>query len=99
MRALYSPLAAAAVLAVALISPAAAAPACDEACLLKLADSTVEAVAAKDFKRLPWADPVRFTENNVPLMIGDAWWGSTGSTVGKKAFALADVETGNVVWF
>jgi hypothetical protein len=80
----------------------AAAPAhaqsCDEACLTKLADDVVAAVAAKDFRRLPWADPVRFTENNVPLMIGDAWWGSTGP-VGRKAFTLADPATGNVVWF
>jgi len=87
-------------LALALASPSAsAADTCDESCLLKLADSAVEAVAAKDFRRLPWADPVRFTENNVPLMIGDAWWGSTGSNVGPKTFALADAETGNVVWF
>jgi hypothetical protein len=78
----------------------AAAPAnCDSACLLRLADQTVAAVAAKDYQRLPWADPVRYTENNVPLTIGDAWWGSTGSTVGNKAFALADPHTGNVVWF
>ncbi|MFO7275489.1 MAG: hypothetical protein DIU56_000530 [Pseudomonadota bacterium] len=85
--------------ALALPVPAAASGRCDESCLLRLADMTVEAVAAKDFRRLPWADPVRFTENNVPLMIGDGWWGSTGSRVGPKAFALADEKTGNVVWF
>lgn len=79
--------------------PATASEPCDESCMLKLADSVVEAVAAKDFRRLPWADPVHFTENNVPLMIGDGWWGSTGETVGQKAFSLADPETGNVVWF
>jgi ketosteroid isomerase-like protein len=71
---------------------------CDESCMLKLADSVVEAVAAKDYRRVSWADPVRYTENNVPLMIGDAWWGSTGSTVGQKAFAMADTQTGNVIW-
>jgi hypothetical protein len=86
-------------LALCLALPASAAETCDESCLLRLADSTVEAVAAKDFRRLPWAEPVRFTENNVSLMIGDAWWGSTGSNVGPKAFALADAQTGNVVWF
>ena len=82
---------------------AAAAPAhagsCDAACLIKLADRTMAAIAAKDYRSLPWADPVRYSENNVPLMIGDAWWGSAGATVGKKAFALADPETGNIVWF
>jgi hypothetical protein len=108
MRALRSPLAASSVvLALALAVPTVAAPSapsapatpCDEACLLRLADATLEAVAAKDFRRLPWADPVRFTENNVALMIGDAWWGSAGATVGRKAFSLADRQTGNVVWF
>lgn len=72
---------------------------CNEACLLELADRTMEAIARQDFRSLPWADPTRFTENNVSLMIGDSWWGSAGETVGNKAFALADEETGNVVWF
>jgi hypothetical protein len=106
MRALGS-LIAASCLVLVLARPAAAVVAaagasagpCDEACLLRLADATLEAVAAKDFRRLPWADPVHFTENNVALTIGDAWWGSAGATVGKKAFALADPQTGNVVWF
>jgi hypothetical protein len=100
MRAVTSPLASILALgALALGAQPAAAQACDADCLLKLADSTVAAVAAKDYRRLPWADPVRFTENNVSLMIGDAWWGSTGSNVGPKAFSLADPQTGNVVWF
>jgi hypothetical protein len=86
-------------LGLSLTPPAAAAEICDESCLLRLADSTVEAVAAKDFRRLPWANPVRFTENNVSLAIGDAWWGSTGANVGPKAFALADPGNSNVVWF
>lgn len=90
-------LAAAAVLALA--SPPAAAEPCGKACLLTLADSTIAAIAAKDFRSLPWADPVRFSENNVPLMIGDGWWGSAGATIGRKAFAMADPATGNVVWF
>ena len=99
MRRILCSLLASASLAVALPAVAVDSGQCDQACMLKLADSVVEAVAAKDFRRLPWADPVHYTENNVPLMIGDAWWGSTGSTVGPKAFALADPQTGNVVWF
>jgi len=71
---------------------------CDEHCLLTLADRTMRAIAAKDYRSLPWADPVRYSENNVGLMIGDAWWGSAGDKVGNKAFAFADPETGNVVW-
>lgn len=72
---------------------------CDEACLLQLSDRTMEAIAKQDFRSLPWAEPTRFTENNVSLMIGDAWWGSAGETLGTKAFALADEQSGNVVWF
>jgi hypothetical protein len=72
---------------------------CNEACLLDLADRTMVAIAGQDYRSLPWADPTRFTENNVSLMIGDSWWGSAGETVGNKAFAIADEATGNVVWF
>lgn len=91
-------------LAVAAVSLPAAVPAqakgaCDEACLVSLADRTMEAIANKDWRTLPWAHPARFTENNVSLMIGDAWWGSAGETPGRKALAIADEETGNVVWF
>ena len=84
----------------ALLAPTPAfAQSCDEACLEALADRTMEAIAAQDFRSLPWADPVRYTENNVAMMIGDGWWGSAGEQVGRKAFALADAETGNIVWF
>ena len=75
----------------------AAAQSCDEACLLTLADRTVAAVAAKDFRSLPWADPVTFTENNVPLQIGDAWWGSAGAKIGPKAFSMADTTSGDAI--
>jgi hypothetical protein len=89
----------AAALATSAAPAAAGSGSCNEACLLELADRTMEAIARQDFRSLPWADPTRFTENNVSLMIGDSWWGSAGETVGNKAFALADEETGNVVWF
>ena len=86
-------------LAAAVSAHAAAAEApCNEQCLLRVADQTMAGIAAKDFRRLPWADPTRYTEENVPLMIGDGWWGSAGPKVGQKAFAFADPETGNVVW-
>lgn len=88
----------AAAAAVGVTSAASAKGTCDEHCLLALADRTMSAIAAKDYRSLPWADPTRYTENNVGLMIGDAWWGSAGDKVGNKAFAFADPETGNVVW-
>lgn len=79
-------------------SPAMAAP-CDKSCLLKLADRTIVALAKHDYRNLPWADPVRYSEGGVSLMIGDAFWGSAGDMPGRKAFAVADARTGNVVWF
>jgi len=100
MRKLAKLIAAGAVAAAipAFASPAAA-QSCNEACLLKLADDFTVAIAAKDYKRLPWADPTYFTENNVSLMIDDAWWGSVGETPGTKVFAIADETNGNVMWF
>ena len=98
MRALATMIAAAALAGIS--APAMAkAGSCDEACLLQLADQTMVAIAEQDFRSLPWADPTLFAENNVSLMIGDSWWGSAGETVGNKAMAIADEETGNVVWF
>jgi hypothetical protein len=84
--------------AAVIASSAAAKGSCDRQCLLTLADRAMNAIAAKDYRSLPWADPTRYTENNVGLMIGDAWWGSAGDKAGPKAFAFADPETGNVVW-
>lgn len=83
----------------AVIATPASAGSCDEKCLLGIADDFTAAIAKQDYRSLPWADPTFYTENNVSLMIGDAWWGSVGETPGIKAFALADAETGNVVWF
>jgi hypothetical protein len=88
----------AATAALAMAPAANARGSCDRQCLLALADQTMTAIAAKDYRSLPWADPTRYTEENVALMIGDAWWGSAGDKVGHKAFAFADPETGNVVW-
>ena len=88
----------AAAAAAVIASSAAAKGSCDRQCLLTLVDRTMNAIAAQDYRSLPWADPTRYTENNVGLMIGDAWWGSAGDKAGPKAFAFADPETGNVVW-
>jgi hypothetical protein len=82
---------------------ASAAPAkaasCDEGCLVRLADRTVVALAKQKWRDLPWADPVRYSEGGVRLMIGDAVWGSAGATPARKVFAIADAKSGNVVWF
>lgn len=79
----------------------AAAPAkrCDEACLTGLADRYMAALFARTPDRLPWADRVRFTENGVPMMIGDGLWGSVAGRPAKRAASAADPASGQVAWF
>lgn len=69
------------------------------AALYAHADAYLAALAAKDPSRLPWADQVIFTENNVQLRVGDGLW-NTASAV-RPGFDLkcADPETGQVSWF
>lgn len=71
---------------------------CDENCLVGIARQYMEDVVAQDWSTLPWADRVRFTENNVAMMIGDGFWGAV-SIARDNAFTLADTQTGNVLWF
>ena len=73
------------------------AAACDRACLVETADRYMAALLAKDWKGLPWAERVRFTENDVGLMIGDGVWG-TATRIDDAPFTLADPSTGNVLW-
>ena len=55
-------------------------------------------VATQDWSKLPWANPVRYTENNVAMMIGDGFWGA-GPTTGDNPLILADESSGNVIWY
>jgi hypothetical protein len=71
---------------------------CDRACLLKHADNYLAALVKKDPSRLPWAEHVVFTDNNVQLAIGDGTWNTVD---GKRGYDLkfADPVTGQVAWF
>lgn len=88
-------------LAIALVaSPALAAdskPPCDRACLTTIAGRYMDALVAKAPNGLPWAQTVHFSENSVPMMIGDGLWGSI-SGHGTKPLVAADPATGNVAW-
>ena len=80
------------------LAPAVAQTAdCDRDCLLGIADQYMAALVKHDSGGLPWAERVRFTENEVPLMIGDGVWG-TASSVRPDAFRIADPASGNVLW-
>ena len=64
-----------------------------------MAEAYLDALAAKDPSRLPWADQVIFTENNVQLMIGDGLWNTISARRPYYDLKAADPETGQVSWF
>ena len=74
------------------------APTSDRACLVKHADAYLDALVKKDPSRLPWAEHVVFTDNNVQLVIGDGTWNTVDA---RRAYDLkfADPVTGQVAWF
>jgi hypothetical protein len=76
----------------------AQAPACDDQCLTDIAAAYLRDVAQQDASQLPWGDAVRYTENNVAMMIGDGFWGAGPAIVGS-GLMLPDASTGNVVWY
>jgi hypothetical protein len=79
-------------------APVSGTSGCDRACLVGLADRYLDAMLKQQPDSLPWAHTVRFTENSVPLMIGDGLWGSIRGRT-EKGVHVADVETGNVAWY
>ncbi len=76
----------------------AQAPTCDRDCLVGFATRYMSALVAHAPDSLPWADRVRFTENEVPLMIGDGAWG-TVTKISDSPFTAADPKTGNALWY
>lgn len=76
----------------------AQAPACDDTCLTDIAKAYLRDVAKQDYSKLPWADKVRYTENNVAMMIGDGFWGA-GPGINDGGLFLADPATSTVIWY
>lgn len=72
--------------------------ACDRACLIAAADQYMNALVAHDPSRVRWARTVRYTENSVPMQIGDGLWG-TATAHSAAAVYAADPATGNVAWY
>jgi hypothetical protein len=71
---------------------------CDRKCLIGLADTYTTAMVTQKPDTVPWAPRVRFTENSVPMMIGDALWGSSRKKSTTPLY-VTDVSTGTVVWY
>ncbi len=93
---LLSPIAA---LAGETVAPSAFQPVeCDRACLIGHIDRYMAALVAHDPARLPWAEHVAFTENNVPLQIGDGLWRTITKHRPYKVY-VADPQAGQVVYY
>ena len=71
---------------------------CNRACLYKFVDQYMNALVKHEPNKLPWADHVIFTEDNVQLKIGDGLWGTIS---GKRDYDLkfADPQQGQVGFF
>ncbi|MFB0611854.1 hypothetical protein [Aurantiacibacter poecillastricola] len=63
------------------------------------ADAFLDALAARDASRLPWAEHVVFTENNVQLGVGDGVWNTATAVPRDYDLKAADPATGQVCWF
>ena len=68
---------------------------CDYTCLTGLVDLYLKALTAHNPSLLPLADSVKFTENTIPLKLGDALWG-TISGMGTYKLYFADPHAGEV---
>jgi hypothetical protein len=71
---------------------------CDRACLSAAANNYMDALAAHDPARVNWAPSVRYTENNVAMMIGDGVWGAATAR-DQNPLLLADTHSGTVGWY
>jgi hypothetical protein len=66
--------------------------------LYAVLDRYLAALKANDPSRVPWADHVRNTENNVALMVGDGLW-QTLTALGSYDLRFADPQLGQVGFF
>lgn len=72
--------------------------ACDRACLYGFLDQYLDAMKGKDPSRVAWARNIKYSENNVPMKIGDGVWG-TITGLGDYNLRFADPTTGEAGFF
>jgi hypothetical protein len=68
---------------------------CDRACLEGIASKYLDGMVAHDASKAPLAPDVKYSQDNVPLKIGQALW-ATASKRGKYVHYFADPEQGDV---
>src|SRR5688500_6457102 len=71
---------------------------CERDCLIGIAEQYLDALAAKDSKRLPLAGTPRYTENGQRLRLTDGLWNSI-SARGSYKLHVADAVDGQIVTF
>jgi hypothetical protein len=74
-----------------------AAESCDRACLEGMVEQYLDALAAHDPHRAPFAGDVKFTENGQKLELGDGLW-RTFTGKGTYRMFVDDVEAGHVAF-
>lgn len=84
--------------AAAASAQATRAASCSRECLIGIAEQYVDALAARDPKRAPFAAAVMFTENGQRLVPGDGFWNSV-SGKGTYKLHVADAAAGQIVTF
>jgi hypothetical protein len=75
--------------------PVAPNDSCDYSCLTGFVDQYLKAVIAQDPNQVAFAEDAKFTENTIPLKLGDALWG-TASGMGTYKLYFADPRAGQV---
>src|SRR5687767_4876214 len=72
---------------------------CDRECLIGISEQYLDALAAKDPKRLPLANAnIKYTENGQRLSLGDGLWNSITAR-GTYKLHVADQTAGQIVTF
>jgi hypothetical protein len=71
---------------------------CNRECLIGITRQYMQALAAREPAKAPFAPQVRFTENNVELAIGKEGLWATISAVPADGLAVADATTGEAAW-
>lgn len=77
----------------------APAPECDRACLEGFVTRYMDALVVRDAGRLPWAERVRISENNVMLPVGDGTWNVADAEQKSSRLIFADPQTGQAGYF
>lgn len=77
-------------------APSATMATCDKACLEEVAAAYREAYLAHDTSLAPFAEEVRFTENNVEMPFPDGTWDTVNDERYGTPLILSDPVTGNV---